>query len=178
MGRLWPVAPAHSHNQPDDGAPSLEPGIRQRPGDDVGQQRIGGDNHVGPRRQLGEQEARPNEEELSEVIPLRICQSGESRHRRPGVTVERRRDSPHASPSFSQLRLLRQCVLMQTIGRVGHDRVDRAVFSSIQPVETVAVEQRRGAEFERVLSIPRLRSGIVAGRRLVPYSGDRRLAAL
>ena len=157
VSTLGAVPAAHGHDQPDDLSPSLQPAARQGRGHDMRQQRTGGDHDIRPRHQLRDQQARPDEEELMEVLLLCIGQRGESRQRRPRVTIERWRQSPNSSPACSQLRLLFRRVLLKPVRRIGDHGMDRMVFPVIQPVEAVAVDQRGLTVAVRIL--PSIQTG-------------------
>jgi hypothetical protein len=57
------------------------------------------------------------------------------------MTVKRWRDSPDATPSFTQLRLLFRRVFVKAIRRIGHNGMDRIIGSLFQPIKAVSVDE-------------------------------------
>jgi hypothetical protein len=83
-------------------------------------------------------------EEGLQCVPLAVVQDREAWQRPPAAAVERRRDAPHAAPAVAQLALLDFGELLEAIGRVGDDRVDRVARSHPEPSQRVT-EQYLGA---------------------------------
>lgn len=59
------------------------------------------------------------------------------------MPVERRRYSPDSALASAELRLLFWRVLLQAVRRVGHYGADATVLLTIQPIETVRMDELR-----------------------------------
>ncbi len=66
---------------------------------------------------------------------------GEAWQRRSLMTVERRRDAPHTTLSFPELRLLRLRVFDQPVWRISHNCMDRTGLALFKPREAVRMNQ-------------------------------------
>ena len=66
------------------------------------------------------------------------------------MTVERRRNPPHAALGLAELGLLLRRIFVQSVRRIGDDRMETIVLLLPQPVEAIRVAQRRLSKTERL----------------------------
>ena len=64
------------------------------------------------------------------------------------MAVKRRRNAPHAAASLTKLSLLRWCVFVQSIRRIGDNRLDTAGFPFIEPVKRLSMDESGFAKSE------------------------------
>ena len=103
MGALGPATASQRGDQPDYLSAFLQAGRRGGAAHDVRQERIGGDDDVCPRSQLGPEIPGPGVEEIVQRLQLPLAQHGKPGDRAPSVPVELRREPPDPPASRSQL---------------------------------------------------------------------------
>ena len=141
VGALRTVAAPHRHDEPNDLAPPLEPRPGQRAGNDVGQQRVRGHDHIGAGHENPGQQPGPPEEEIMQLLAVVRRQHGKSRKRRSLRAVERGRQAPDAASALAELALLLRRVFHEPVWRIRHYRLDRIRAPGPQPLETIRVHQ-------------------------------------
>ena len=143
MRSLWTITATHGHHQPDDFTAPLQtrPGKRTR--NNIGQERIAGNDNIRTRNKNRQKPRCPRRKELLECVQVRRLQNGESWQWRPLRTVERRRNSPNAAASGSELLLFQIGILDQAIWRIGHHSMHRVRRLALEPGKTVVPDQGR-----------------------------------
>src|SRR6202022_1195342 len=106
MRVLRPIAAAHGHGQPDDVTAQLQAALRHCRCDDVRQQRIAGDDHIGPGDDRTDERARQSFEKIVQIAAILAVEDSETGQRRASMPVERRWNAPNAAPAFAELCLL------------------------------------------------------------------------
>jgi hypothetical protein len=137
MRVLRAIAAAHGHCQPDDVTAQFQSALRHRRGDDVRQQRIAGDDNIGPRDDRTNERARQSFEKIVQLAAILAVEDGEPRKRRPPMTVERRRNAPYAAPAFAKFCLLLFAVLDEPVWWIRYNGLDRAWLAISEPFKTV-----------------------------------------
>ena len=59
------------------------------------------------------------------------------------MPIERRRDTPYSAGSVCPLLQLVEVVLLDPIGRIGHDRMDSRLGNTAHPLKAVSVDHQR-----------------------------------
>jgi hypothetical protein len=147
---LRTVAAAHRHGEPGDVATQLKAAFGHGVRDDVREQRIAGNNHVAARHEHASQLLAELFEEIIQAVMIFFVEDREAWHCRPFVTVERRRNAPHAAATFAELRLLFVAVFEKAVWRIGDDCVNGALFHLRENKEAVAIVQFRFADRDKI----------------------------
>ena len=143
IGAFGPVSTAHGHGEADDFPAAFQPGFGKGGRDERRDQRIRGDDDVRARHQDRQQRTRPTHEELPDIGQLMGIQRREAGQRGTTVPVERRRNAPDTAFPCAQFPLLLPCIFVQTVWRVGDDRVHRVGRLPGQPRKAVVMVQFR-----------------------------------
>src|SRR5579863_8533616 len=117
------------------------------------QKRVRSNKQVSARYQNAKRALSELMKEVSQRRYLLRSEYGKPRQRAPLAAIKRGRNSPHSPTAGTELRLLAFGVLLQSIGRVCDDRVNRLRLPRAHPLEAIGHK-------DCVLG-PRIRSAIL-----------------
>lgn len=80
------------------------------------------------------------------------------------MAVEGWGNAPDAAFAVSEFGLLFFGILVESVGRIGHDGVDGIVWLLLDPIEAVAVNQRSFAERDGAAPVPHRHEFALVGR--------------
>ena len=103
---------------------------------------------MGSRDEYPKSQGSPSLEEIVKLPDIMCCQGRESRQRRSGVAVERRRNTPHSAVPIAKFLLLLLCIFNQAIWRVSNDCMNAVLGLCVQPCEAVSLVENRALEVE------------------------------
>jgi len=124
VGILGAVTPAKRFDDPDNLSPFLESRLDERFINEIGHQRIAGNEHMAPRHEGGHDRRRQPTEENAQGLQVTISQYGKSWQRAPLAPIKGWWQSPNPTIAIFPLAELTLGVFYQAIGRVCDNGMD------------------------------------------------------
>ena len=141
MRVLGPVAAAQGVDLPNQYPALLKPGGPERFKDQVRQQGVGGNEHMGPGHQNRKKQLAEAFKKGAYIIFFTFPQHRKPRNRLSPAAVERRWDSPNASITLSALLKLFRAEFYQPIRGVGDDGMNRSFVGCLKPIQSISLSK-------------------------------------
>lgn len=158
MGVLRAVTATKRFDDADNLAALLETARNEGIVDEMRDERVGRDEHVGPGYEHAGQLVGQLPEKYPQVLAVAAIQDRESRHRLSLTAVKTGRNPPDAASAVAPFFEFLERVFDESVRRIGDDRVDALRLGVLEPGERVGQPDLARSELSVSRFFPRLGS--------------------